>query len=68
MQGGLVAIEHHELGGRKLADLTAQLGTDRAAGAGDEYALAVKEAGDRCESVSTWWRPRKSSVSCRGRR
>ena len=47
VQGGLVAVEHHQLGGGEPVDLAAQLGPDRAAGAGDEHPPAGQVARDR---------------------
>ena len=46
VQGGLVAVEHDQLGRAEPVDLAAQLGADRAAGAGDEHPLAGQVAGD----------------------
>ena len=47
VQGGLVAVEHDQLGRVEPRDLAAQLGADRAAGAGDQHPLAGEVRRDR---------------------
>ena len=49
VQGRLVAVEHHQLGGLVAVDLAAQLGADRAAGAGHEHLAALDVVGDRVD-------------------
>ena len=46
VRAGLVAVEHDEFLGSELVNLTRDLGTDRAAGAGDQDDLALQVAGD----------------------
>ena len=46
VQAGLVAVEQDELARAEAGDLAAQLGADRAAGAGDQDALAGDLLGD----------------------
>ena len=47
VQRRLVAVEHHQLGGLEAVDLAAQLGADRAAGAGHQHPTPGEIAGDR---------------------
>ena len=44
------------------ADLTAQLGADRAAGAGDQDPPAADVVGDDVGSMSAGWRPSRSAI------
>ena len=46
MEPRLVMVEHDQRGGTEASDLSAQLGSDRAPGPGDQHAPTSEVAGD----------------------
>ena len=60
-------VDEHEPRGAEARELPAELGADRAAGAGDEHGLVPARRSRRASrSTSTCWRPSTSST-CTGR-
>ena len=62
VQGGLVTVQHDQLGRAEPVHLPAQFGADRPARAGDQDALASEMPGDRGTSVCTGLRPSRSVI------